>query len=307
MLFIFNVLTIVKNITANDIPLFQFVDGFQYSKEKVEGTRIDGCYFSIIIDSSPYEIGNPPYLLGDIKISMWFVSKTQNPSFIGTISLENDIQCQDLIVQGKDAKNFFFTPKGIESYGKLNTALESASTLGEETYIFFQIYGIPRKINETSAPTIFNSEMAYRIYKGTFQKLDPRAEGFNIPSACDTIQAVKEGSLKPPEDETTSPKNDSHTAIHSESASRISEEVSQEPVPRAEGFNIHSARDTIQAVEEGVIKTSEDETTSSKNNVGKPEPEKTFWEKYNIYFFIGGGLLLIPPTIYAGYKVARRD
>ena len=52
---------------------------------------------------------------------------------------------------------------------------------------------------------------------------------------------------------------------------------------------------------------SEDETTSSKNNVGKPEPEETFWEKYNLYFFIGGGLLLIPPSIYAGYKVARRD
>ena len=108
MISILNFLTSVKNITANDIPLFQFVDGFQYSKEKVEGTRIDGCYFSIIIDSSPYEIGNPPYLLGDIKISMLYVFKTQNPSFIGNISLENDIQCKDLEEQGKVLKSFFY-------------------------------------------------------------------------------------------------------------------------------------------------------------------------------------------------------
>ena len=158
MISILNFLTSVKNITANDIPLFQFVDGFDYSKEKVEGIRVDGCYFSIIIDSSPYEIGNPPYLLGDIKISMLYVSKTQNPSFIGNIPLENDIQCNDLEEQGKGVKKFFFNPKDKESREQLNSALEAASTVGEETYVFFQIYGIPRKINETRAPTIFNSE-----------------------------------------------------------------------------------------------------------------------------------------------------
>ena len=89
---------------------------------------------------------------------MLYVFKTQNPSFIGNISLENDIQCKDLEEQGKGVKKIFFNPKDKESREQLNSALEAASTVGEETYVFFQIYGIPRKINETRAPTIFNSE-----------------------------------------------------------------------------------------------------------------------------------------------------
>ena len=423
MLSILNFLTSVKNITANDIPLFQYFDAFDYSKEKFEGTRIDFSYFRIIIDGSPYELGNRPFLLRDIKILMWFVSKTDDPEPIGTIPLENNFYCFDEEELGKYVKKIIFYPKDKESYKQLNSTLESASTLGEETYIFFQIYGFCRKINETSAPTVFNSEEAYRIFEETFQKLDPRVEGFKIPSAsdtlqlveegvfktpedeilspknnavtainserayriseevsrepeprvegfkipsvcdtlqtveegalktpedettspknnsvttinferayriseevsrepeprvegfkvpsaCDTLQTVEEGSLKPTEDETTSPKNNSHTAIHSESASRISEEVSQEPEPRVEGFKIPSACDTLQAVEKGASKPPKDETESPKNNAEKPDPEKTFWAKYSLYIYIGGSLLLISPIIYVGYKVTGRD
>ena len=51
----------------------------------------------------------------------------------------------------------------------------------------------------------------------------------------------------------------------------------------------------------------EDETMSPKNNAKKPDAEQTFWQKNNLYIFIGAGVLLVPPVIYAGYRITNRS
>ena len=48
---------------------------------------------------------------------MLYVFKTQNPSFIWNISLENDIQCKDLEEQGKGVKKFFLPRKVTDRMG----------------------------------------------------------------------------------------------------------------------------------------------------------------------------------------------
>ena len=166
-----------------------------------------------------------------------------------------------------------------------------------------------RKNDQACVSKTINSDKGYRVSNKKIEGID--ISTYNLPALVTTLpkeiieadkQSGKDSGTRTPGARARSPRPTSTTA-RSQSTPPHSSQVGAASQPHVSSTTPPPHQLTPS---ENSRIPPEDETVSPKNNAKKPDAEQTFWQKDNLYIFIGAGVLLVPPVIYAGYKITNR-
>ena len=145
MLSIINFLTTIKIVAPSTVPnlTYHYID--PKPKTNDSAAPPDKSFFRMKLDGLIFPRVEGTYALGEIKLVMWYVGPTNPAEAIGSIPLSNYF-CE-VFVSTREGKvqTLEIEPKDEKTNSKLLSKLEAASQKGQNTCVFFQIYGLLEK------------------------------------------------------------------------------------------------------------------------------------------------------------------